>query len=877
MDEHPQSAARKRNIVSRFFVNYAVLILTVLVVATTAVAYWHLNELQHNLVTAMAVQGTRLQAETLEELRSVYTAEVVEKVRGHGLTISHDYHGKNKTIPLPASLTMDIGRRMTDRGSGLRWRLYSEYPFPWRKDGGPHDTFERDAIKALKINPKQPFYRMEQFQGQTVLRYAVADLMRPQCIACHNTNPDSPKTDWKVGDLRGVLTLTRSLNPTVVVAQSGLQGALGLMALVAALSLTGIGVVLGKQRQHAKGLATEVAERRKVEKDLMASIAHATAMDEASPLGTFVTDVDGRCQHVNQMYQKITGYSTEAMNGAAWSTGVHPDELDELLAKWKDALEHDRTFVAECHFIRPDGSTTWVSYKAAAMQDGGQLLGYVGTIEDISARKNVERMKNEFVSTVSHELRTPLTSIMGSLGLLAGGVSGEISTQAKTLVEIARKNSERLVRLINDILDIEKIESGRMHFDLQPRELQPLVQQSIAANRAYGDQYGVSFEIVKPLPGAWAQVDTDSMMQVMTNLLSNAAKYSPQGGTVEIRLVREGGMIRLSVTDHGPGMPASFHDKVFEKFSQADASDSRQKGGTGLGLSITKAIVEAMGGLIGFITADGVGTTFYFDLPEWTESAATTSSETPKLISSVRPKVLVCEDDRDVAALLCMMLGNAGYDAVATHDAASARKLLATENFAAMTLDIGLPDIDGRAFLHELRADPATRELCIVVVSGHLRTTSRPDVSDGLGVVDWIAKPIDPNRLLNAVQNGTRGTAHGKSLVLHVEDDQDLFQVVQSLCKEVAEFDNAANFEAAAQLLSSKHYDLVILDIKLPDRSGWDLLPLIDQLVPRPPVLVFAGHDLSAEESSRVTAALVKSHVSNPELLKVISTLTGKP
>jgi DNA-binding response OmpR family regulator len=315
---------------------------------------------------------------------------------------------------------------------------------------------------------------------------------------------------------------------------------------------------------------------------------------------------------------------------------------------------------------------------------------------------------------------------------------------------------------------------------------------------------------------------------------------------------------------------------VFEKFSQADASDSRQKGGTGLGLSITKAIVEAMGGHIGFVTAEGVGTTFYFDLPEWIKTETVAAPEAPQQLPSIRPKVLVCEDDHDVAALLCMMLGNAGYEAVATYDAASARRLLAIGNFSAMTLDIGLPDIDGRAFLHELRANPDTRDLCIVVVSGHLRASPRPDTGDGLGVVDWITKPIDPSRLLNAVQSGTRGTTHGKSRVLHVEDDQDLFQVVASLCDEVAEFDNATSFKAAEQLLSTNNYDLVILDIKLPDRSGWDLLPLIDQLVPRPPVLVFAGHDLSAEESSRVTAALVKSHVSNPELLKVISTLTGK-
>ncbi len=876
MDETPHSPAARQNVTGRFFFNHAVLILTVLVVATTAAAFWNLTQLQDKLVTAMAVQGTRLQAETLEELRTVYTAEVVEKVRGHGFSVSHDYHGKSSTIPLPASLTIELGRRMSERDSGLHWRLFSEYPFPWRTDGGPHDAFEREALIALKKNPQQPFFRMDTFRGKSVLRYAVADIMRPQCIACHNTSPSSPKTDWKVGDVRGVLELTRSLNPTVVLARSGLQNAFGLMSLVASLALAGIGVVLSRQRQHAQGLAAEVAERKKVEKDLMASVARAAAMDEASPLGTFVTDVDERCLHVNQMFQKITGYSTETMTGLAWSTGIHPEDLDEVLAKWQDALAHDRTFFAECRFVRDDGATTWVSYKAAAMRNDEHLLGYVGTLEDISARKNVEQMKNEFVSTVSHELRTPLTSIMGSLGLLAGGVSGEVSSQAKTLIDIARKNSERLVRLINDILDIEKIESGRMSFDLQPRELQPLVEQSIAANQAYGEQFNVSFVISEPLIGAWARVDTDGFMQVMTNLLSNAAKYSPTGGAVEVRLTRESGSIRLSVTDHGPGMPTSFHDKVFQKFSQADASDSRQKGGTGLGLSISKAIVEEMGGRIGFVTSEGVGTTFYFDLPEWIKSESVAIPETVKTTTLARLKVLVCEDDRDVAALLCMMLGNAGYDTVPTYDATSARKLLATESFAAMTLDIGLPDIDGRAFLQELRANPATKDLSIVVVSGHLRATPRPDTGDGLDVVDWIVKPIDPNRLLNAVQNGTRGTAYGKSRVLHVEDDQDLYQVVASLCREVAVFDHAASFEAAAQLLSTQRYDLVILDIELPDRSGWDLLPLIDQLIPRPPVLVFAGHDLSAEEASRVTAALVKSHVSNPELLKVIRTLTSK-
>lgn len=237
------------------------------------------------------------------------------------------------------------------------------------------------------------------------------------------------------------------------------------------------------------------------------------------------------------------------------------------------------------------------------------------------------------------------------------------------------------------------------------------------------------------------------------------------------------------------------------------------------------------------------------------------------------PKVLVCEDDHDIAKLLCMMLGQAGYEAIPAHDAAAARRLLAEHSFAAMTLDLRLPDTDGRAFLRELRGNPATRDLCVVVVSGELRKAPRADEGDGLGVADWISKPIDERRLLDAVRRRVHAAGGGKSRVLHIEDDADLRHVVASLCADVAEFDAAASFEEAAQLLASRHYDLVILDIELPDRSGWDLMPLIEQQASPPQVLVFSGTELSAADSGRVAAALVKSHVSNPELLAAIRAL----
>ncbi len=296
---------------------------------------------------------------------------------------------------------------------------------------------------------------------------------------------------------------------------------------------------------------------------------------------------------------------------------------DLAAASSKDEQEIIRTGISilakEEREVWPDGHETWVLTTKMPLRDRhGAVIGTFGVSHDITARKKIERMKNEFVSTVSHELRTPLTSIRGSLGLIAGGVVGTISPQAKALIDIAYSNSERLVRLINDILDIEKIESGKMAFDLQPQELMPLVEQALAANAGYAAHLGVHYVLAQAVPGAQVNVDTDRLIQVLTNLLSNAAKFSPLGAAVELAVTRTDAMLQVAVTDHGPGIPDEFRSRIFQKFAQADSSDTRQKGGTGLGLSICKAIVEHHGGEIGFSTTGP--TTFYFTLPDQDES-----------------------------------------------------------------------------------------------------------------------------------------------------------------------------------------------------------------------------------------------------------------
>jgi signal transduction histidine kinase len=232
-------------------------------------------------------------------------------------------------------------------------------------------------------------------------------------------------------------------------------------------------------------------------------------------------------------------------------------------------------------------------------------------------RKRLEQLKDEFVSTVSHELRAPLASISGSLALLANQTDGTLSVQAERLLTIAQTNSQRLVRLVNDILDIEKLESGHVKFNFMRIDVRSLVSKAIEDNQGYAEDYHLRIRLEAQNAIHDVRVDSDRVVQVITNFLSNAIKFSPPNSEIVVSLENKGDFVRISVRDHGPGISDKFKTRVFERFAQSDATNSRQKGGTGLGLSIVKQIVDRLGGAAGFSDAPGGGTIFSVDLPSW--------------------------------------------------------------------------------------------------------------------------------------------------------------------------------------------------------------------------------------------------------------------
>ncbi|MGO9135185.1 MAG: PAS domain S-box protein [Methylovirgula sp.] len=592
---------------------------------------------------------------------------------------------------------------------------------------------------------------------------------------------------------------------------------------------------------------------------------------ESSPNGMIMTDADGIIQLVNAHAETLFGYSREELIGQSVDLLVPASLRARHRQHRMKFISHPQTRQIgrprELFGVRKDGTDFPAEIVINPIDTpAGPLV--LSVITDITERKRMERMKDEFVSTVSHELRTPLTSIAASLGLLSRGTNMNLPDNAARLISIAQANSQRLVRLINDILDIEKAESGKMVFNTVRIDVRGLVEQAVEGSQGFASDFGIHLRFDRNSATGDVAADYDRLTQIVTNLISNAIKFSPRDEDVLVSVEASETKVRISVRDHGPGIPEHFKARVFEKFAQADATDARQKGGTGLGLSIVEQLVIRLGGEVAFRDAPDRGTIFYVDLPRL---EALTINKFPKGLADGTVHVLICDDYPLAANLLAEQLGEFGFVSDIATTGREAAERAAASRYTAILIDLQLPDCDGISLIQQLRAQPQNEDTQIIVVSADPERGRDDGRASSLDVLDWLQKPVDIDRLSRLIDRPSRRYSRLRPRILHVDDDINVLRYISQSLQSNADIVSADSLEEARRALANGHFDLAIVDIALATNSGLDLLPELNDEAGNPiPVIVMSAQGANPTCAAQVQAALIKSSSSIDQLITIL-------
>lgn len=560
--------------------------------------------------------------------------------------------------------------------------------------------------------------------------------------------------------------------------------------------------------------------------------------------------------------------SIEQANAATFRLlGYRPDEIERRdVSSILDIARGEGTF-HERVGVRDDGIAAPVRVDRVAIASDGRAvpvdvtlglmplpdgLHVVASLRDVSDRKAVERMKNDFIATVSHELRTPLTSVVGSLGLLRAGTAGDLPGAAQELVEIAENNARRLIRLTNDILDLDKLGAGAMAFAMAETDLVGIATETAEAYRGSAEAREIHV-MVEALDGAIAVVgDRQRLMQATGNLLSNAIRHAPVGSRITVAVERRDGRATLSISDEGKGVPLEFRERIFDRFGQAPAD---QANGTGLGLAIVREIVGGHDGMVWYEEAPGGGARFVIALNPVRRIG--------------QDRILMLSQDPETIARIGAIIEADGaiLEPVSTIDAVE-RAARSDMPPALLLFDLDMAAERQTDFWAWLNRNPDLGDVPRAVVS---RALIECQAALPFDIVGWFAKPIDETAVRSTLQDLRERRRPDARVILHIEDDRDLGAVMVTALAEEGLILPARDLATARRLLRERTPDVVILDLGLPDGNGVDLLPdLIDDRGKPIPLIVHSAQSASAELVGRAAAVVTKSRTTLPELRMIV-------
>ncbi len=580
-----------------------------------------------------------------------------------------------------------------------------------------------------------------------------------------------------------------------------------------------------------------------------------------SPVAIVTLDVNHNVVSANPAFEKLYGFTEPEVVGKDLDQFITTETTRIEAAAYTEQALASRPVQVISQRRRKDGTFVDVEVLGVPVVVGGRRLGLMALYHDITdllrARRAAEAAnsaKSQFLASMSHELRTPLNAIIGYSEMLQEDAEERGDTTAVPDLQKIHAAGKHLLTLINDVLDLSKIEAGKMQLHLETFEVAPVVEQVATTIQPLVERNANRLELrCDPAIGAMRS-DTTRLRQVLLNLLSNACKFTDHG-LITLEVARSGEDLAFRVRDSGIGMTPEQLARLFQAFSQAEASTAAKYGGTGLGLAITRRLCQLMGGDIAVESQAGVGSTFTVRLPAAgpMEPALRAASESPGDAAAHAGTVLVIDDDAAARELVARCLEKRGLRAVAAADGASGLQLARERHPDAITLDIVMPGMDGWAVLSALKADPATADIPVIMLS----MVDEQNLGFALGAADYLTKPIERDHLIRVLRkHGTHGL---RRRVLVVEDDaltrQRLSRALENEGCEVAE---AEHGRAALDRMAEGVPDLVLLDLMMPEMNGFEFLEALREREAwrAVPVAVITAKELTDEDRRRLNGGV---------------------
>lgn len=807
--------------ITTFRSKHGIVLTIVLCSLFVIVLLWQAWWMQSQVIQNTMLQQASEYANVLVSARKIYSSEVALPAFENGFNVTHDFRGHAGSLPLPSTFSILLSDQLAnfaDEDGLMRMHIYSEYSYPWREGDDVQDDFELAALTALKANPTEPVYDFAKLNGRNVVRYVVADTMEQSCVDCHNSHPDSPKTDWEVGDVRGALAITLPTDDAVQTMRGGMWST-GLI-VGALLVIAGGSQWMSSQRtrrtmatleQHvfertAALSAANVQLERGMQERIEAQNRLASVLSTVGE-GIMMLTPDGKIVMSNSKANSIWGYKDGELNGRhfqsivlePWQpfeqykiefdtnhgkafsferTGVHrkqtqfpveiqltrtavDDQLYLTIAvrdvtehkRMSHALEHERAQLAKR-----------VSERTAALQAANQQL------------EHVAKMKDEFFASMSHELRTPLNAIIGLSQALTADAYGEIAPAHTRPIHLINESGQHLLDLINDILDVSKIEAGKFSLDKERVHVASICAMSVGMVKQAANDKQIEVTMHDDPDVQFLEADPRRLKQILVNLLSNAVKFTPERGKVSLRVKgdAERKFVYFVVSDTGIGIANEQMEQLFEPFVQLDSRLARQYNGTGLGLALVQRLTNLHGGRVSVKSEEGKGSQFVIALPwvvdsgqkvdvgiDWLVDSADVVAAQPEESSAELPPplVLLAEDNDINIATLYDFLEFRGCRIIVAHDGVEAIKMAKKHLPDLILMDVQMPNMDGLEATRHLRDDDATSEIPIIALTGLAMSGDR-DRCLAAGASDYLSKPFQLDDLIDTMDTQLARIGH---------------------------------------------------------------------------------------------------------------------